>query len=84
MNYDDIRPYFDGEIPDAMRRIAALDVAPQIVRFVYPDSPVRLKLKHLSDVAICVPADLSYTIQEFHLPIYHMLCLAAENEFFGE
>lgn len=50
MNYDDIRPYFDGEIPDAMRRIAALDVAPQIVRFVYPDSPVRLKLKQLSDV----------------------------------
>lgn len=41
------------------------------------------RLKHLSDVAICVPADSSYTIQEFHLPIYHMLCIAAENEFFG-
>ena len=42
------------------------------------------RLKHLSDVAVCVPADKSHTIQEFHLPIYHMLCLAAENEFFGE
>ena len=42
------------------------------------------RLRHLSDVAICVPADSSYTIQEFHLPIYHMLCLAAENEFFGD
>ena len=42
------------------------------------------RLKHLSDVSICVPADSSYTIQEFHLPIYHMLCLAVENEFFGE
>lgn len=42
------------------------------------------RLKHLSDVAICVPADKSHKIQEFHLPIYHMLCLAAENEFFGE
>ena len=41
------------------------------------------RLRHLSDVSICVPADSSYTIQEFHLPIYHMLCLAAENEFFG-
>lgn len=41
------------------------------------------RLRHQSDVAICVPADLSHTIQEFHLPIYHMLCLAAENEFFG-
>ena len=42
------------------------------------------RLKHLSDISVCVPADSSYTIQEFHLPIYHMLCLAAENEFFGE
>ena len=42
------------------------------------------RLKHLSDVAVCVPADSSHTIQEFHLPIYHMLCIALENEFFGE
>lgn len=42
------------------------------------------RLRHLSDVAICVPADSSYTIQEFHLPIYHMICLAVEAEFFGE
>ena len=42
------------------------------------------RLRHLSDISICVPADSSYTIQEFHLPIYHMICLAAENEFFGE
>lgn len=42
------------------------------------------RLRHLSDVSICVPADSSYTIQEFHLPIYHMLCLVAENEFFGD
>ena len=41
------------------------------------------RLRHLSDVSICVPADSSYTIQEFHLPIYHMICIAAENEFFG-
>lgn len=42
------------------------------------------RLRHLSDISICVPADSAYTIQEFHLPIYHMLCIAAENEFFGE
>jgi len=41
------------------------------------------RLRHLSDVAVCVPADSSHTIQEFHLPIYHMLCIAAENEFFS-
>ncbi|MBQ3335919.1 MAG: SIS domain-containing protein [Selenomonadaceae bacterium] len=42
------------------------------------------RLRHLSDVSICVPASSSHKIQEFHLPIYHMICLAAENEFFGE
>lgn len=41
------------------------------------------RLRHLSDVSICVPADSSHTIQEFHLPIYHMICLAAECEFFS-
>jgi len=41
------------------------------------------KLKNISDVTICAPADSAYTIQEFHLPIYHALCIAAENEFFS-
>ena len=41
------------------------------------------KIKSLVDIAICAPADTAYTIQEFHLPIYHMLCIAVENEFFG-
>lgn len=41
------------------------------------------KLKNISDVTICAPADSAFTIQEFHLPIYHMICIAAENEFFG-
>ena len=40
------------------------------------------KIKVLADISICVPADSAHTIQEFHLPVYHMLCLAAENEFF--
>ena len=41
------------------------------------------KLKNISDVTICAPADSAFTIQEFHLPIYHALCIAAENEFFA-
>ena len=39
-------------------------------------------IAHISDISVCAPADSSYTIQEYHLPIYHMLCLAVENEFF--
>ena len=50
MNFDDIRPYTDLEVPEAMSRIAALDVAPQIMRFVYPDDDVQLKLKQLSEI----------------------------------
>ncbi len=42
------------------------------------------KLKHIADYTICAPADVTYQIQEYHLPIYHTICLAVENEFFGD
>lgn len=42
------------------------------------------KLKSKSDVCICAPSRETYQIQEYHLPIYHALCLAIEEEFFGE
>lgn len=41
-------------------------------------------LKELSDVLINVPEVETYKIQEYHLPIYHCICLALENEFFGD
>ncbi len=41
------------------------------------------KLKALADCCILAPATDTYQIQEFHLPIYHTLCLALEHEFFG-
>ena len=37
------------------------------------------KLKPLADICICVPDDETFRIQELHLPVYHMLCIAAEN-----
>lgn len=37
----------------------------------------------LSDILIAVPEHDTYKVQELHLPIYHALCLAIENEFFG-
>lgn len=42
------------------------------------------KLDELSDAVIKAPSCETYKIQELHLPIYHALCLAIENEFFGE
>ena len=37
----------------------------------------------LCDVCIRVPHDSTPRIQERHLPIYHALCIALENHFFG-
>jgi 1-acyl-sn-glycerol-3-phosphate acyltransferase len=38
--FDDIRPYYEEEIPDAMQRIAESDVFPLLASFVYPSEPI--------------------------------------------
>lgn len=40
------------------------------------------KLKALADICLCVPEKETYKIQELHLPVYHALCLALEDEIF--
>ena len=40
MNFDDIRPYTDAEVPAALERIGQLDVLPQIIKYVYPKSDI--------------------------------------------
>jgi D-sedoheptulose 7-phosphate isomerase len=40
------------------------------------------KVKSLCDVAICVPATSTAKVQEFHLPVYHALCIMVEETFF--
>lgn len=40
-------------------------------------------LTKLCDVTITVPERETYRIQELHLPVYHALCAAVENEQFG-
>lgn len=42
------------------------------------------KLMSLSDITIKAPSKETFKIQEYHLPIYHAMCLAIENEFYGE
>ena len=41
-------------------------------------------LAELSDILLAVPSEVTYQIQEYHLPVYHALCLAVEQEMFGE
>lgn len=40
------------------------------------------KIAKLADAAIVVPAEETFKIQEFHLPVYHALCLQLEERFF--
>lgn len=42
------------------------------------------KLSAYADICIKAPAVETYMIQEFHLPIYHCLCLMLERRFFKE
>ncbi|MBN1864365.1 MAG: SIS domain-containing protein [Victivallales bacterium] len=38
----------------------------------------------LADCAVKVPKEKTHRIQEHHLPIYHALCAALEEEFYGK
>lgn len=42
------------------------------------------RLEEIADVCIKAPQTETYMIQEYHLPIYHCLCLMLEEEFFKE
>ena len=42
------------------------------------------ELSRISDVTIKAPSTETYKVQEYHLPIYHYLCLKVEEYFFGE
>lgn len=41
------------------------------------------KLNSLADVCVRVPETATFKIQELHLPVYHAICLALEDIFFG-
>jgi D-sedoheptulose 7-phosphate isomerase len=41
------------------------------------------RLAGLADVALKVPARETFRVQELHLPLYHALCAALEERFFG-
>lgn len=42
------------------------------------------RLAKICDVSIVVPENETFKIQEFHLPIYHALCLQIEENFWKE
>lgn len=42
------------------------------------------KAKDICDILLNVPADVTYRIQEYHLPIYHVICGTVEECLFEE
>ena len=42
------------------------------------------KMSACSDVVIAVPEKETYKVQELHLPVYHVICIALENAFFED
>lgn len=42
------------------------------------------RLGRRADVAVIVPEQETFKIQELHLPVYHTLCLLLEERFFGD
>ena len=42
------------------------------------------ELKKYCDILLNVPSDVVYKIQEYHLPVYHLICLCAESELYDE
>lgn len=41
------------------------------------------ELKNIADITINAPETETYKIQELHLPIYHTICICAEEEIYG-
>ncbi len=37
-----------------------------------------------ADSVIAAPSSETYRVQEYHLPIYHCICMMLENEFYGK
>jgi len=46
--FDDIRPYYEEEIPEAMQRIANSSSFPLLASYVYPDEPIDVVRKRIA------------------------------------
>ncbi len=48
--FDDIRPYNDEELREALKRIGKWELIPQILKFIYPQRPVEESMQRLQKV----------------------------------
>lgn len=87
--------YGYGQRGDALLAISTSGNSANVVRAVQVAKALELrtigltgegggKLSGLCDVTIKVPEKETHRIQELHLPVYHALCIALEEAFFGK
>lgn len=87
--------YGYGEVGDALLAISTSGNSANVVeaarvarakgvRVISLTGSSESKLTGLSDVCVRVPRDEVFQVQELHLPVYHVLCAAAEADMFGE
>ena len=63
--FDDIRPYWDEEIPAAMQRIATNQYFPALASFVFPQLPLEevrakmLEFRTIRDFQLCVMSEMN-------------------------
>ena len=69
-----------GEAENVCR--AAIAARAKDIRVVSLTGAAGGRLAELSNCAIRVPAEQTYIVQEYHLPIYHALCRVLEERFF--
>ena len=63
---------------------AAVTAAAKGMKIVGLTGERESELSGIADVCIRVPQKETFMVQEFHLPVYHCLCLMLEEYFFGE
>lgn len=63
--------------------LAAMVAKAKNIRVIAMTGAKNSRLREIADCCICVPAEETYRIQEYHLPIYHALCSMLESEIFA-
>lgn len=64
--FDDIRPYYDIEIPAAIERIAQWELIPQILRFIYPKEKVNDTMERLRAVKTVKELQTTFMVDAIH------------------
>jgi 1-acyl-sn-glycerol-3-phosphate acyltransferase len=64
--FDDIRPYYDSEIPAAIERIAQWELIPQILRFIYPKEKVSDTMDRLRAVKTVKELQTTFMVDAIH------------------